>query len=309
MNSKNFLRVLEVVLAIGNFLNYGSRSGNTVGFDVSILTKLPDTRANEDGNLLDFVITTLETQFPEAQAWTTELAPLKECKLASWEKVDTGTKELKAQTLLVKNLSKQVEIAGSNDHFSEIITKIEKFDQAFDSTKTNLDAMQKRWEEVAEKFAKDAAGMKPEEFFAELYEVVDKFDGAIREKKKRILALEKQKNKDRAQEEIRRLQISNAQKEANLRGNILKKTAVSARTESDEVEDKEAQESLNSMLSEITSASAPSSARGSARGTTNDALAAKVIEKDARSQLSRDERRKQLAEKRKELGRQTESNS
>jgi len=300
LKSKHFLKVLEVVLAIGNFLNHGSRSGNTVGFDISILGKLSDTRSNDtEGNtLLDFVILTLEAQYPEAIAWTTELAALKESKAASWEKIDLGIKELKAQTILVRNLSKQVESAGSHDRFGEIASKIEKCDHAFEQTKIQLEAMQKKWEEVAEKFAKDAAGMKPEEFFGEIYEVVDKFELAIKEKKKKLIAAEKLKNKTRAEEEIHRLKIANNQKEASLKGTILK-MAEGAETEGD----KEAAADLTNLISGLVgggSAGRKPSPSVAAAAPRNPALMAKVNAKEERSKFTRDERRKQLAEKRKE---------
>jgi len=265
------------------------------------LGKLSDTRSNDaEGNtLLDFVILTLEAQYPEAMAWTTELATLKESKAASWEKIDLGIKELKAQTILVRNLSKQVEIAGSHDRFGEIAAKIEKCDHEFEQTKLQLEAMQKKWEEVAEKFAKDAAGMKPEEFFAEIYEVVDKFEAAIREKKKKLVAAEKLKNKLKAQEEIHRLKIANTQKEASLKGTI-QKMAEGAETDGDKAAAADLTNLISGLVGGGTAGRKPAASVAAGEAPKNPALMAKVIAKEERSKVTRDERRKQLAEKRKE---------
>jgi len=297
LKSKHFMTVLEVVLAIGNFMNYGGRSGGTVGFDVSILTKLADTKANGGGTLLEFVISTIEAQYPAAMSWTTEMGALRDYKTSSWEKIDLGVKELKAQTVLVRNLSRQVEI-GSSDKFGEIITKIEQCDTAFEKTKALAETTQKRWEELAEKFAKDAVGLKPEGFFVELNEAIDSFEKAVSEKKKRMVAQEKQKNKDKAQEEMRRLQIKNAQVEAKLKSTIKKKGEAPG-------EDGKEAEALSSMLSSLSgsmSARTPSAKDGTTTPrdslTESGTLTARERE-EARKQ--REERKRQLQERRKEL--------
>ena len=84
-------------------MNHGTRTGNTVAFDIDCLPKLGETRANkrEAGSLLTFVISTIQKSYPEAMAWTTELADLKYAKAASWDKIDQSMRETKAQLTLV----------------------------------------------------------------------------------------------------------------------------------------------------------------------------------------------------------------
>ena len=57
-NSKHFKKTLEILLVIGNFMNFGSRTGNTVGFDLESLEKVAETRANTSskGTLMDFLV-------------------------------------------------------------------------------------------------------------------------------------------------------------------------------------------------------------------------------------------------------------
>lgn len=63
-------------------MNFGSRAGGTVGFDINSLCKLSETRANSraEGTLLHFVINTIKTKYPEAMNFTQELADLKYAK-------------------------------------------------------------------------------------------------------------------------------------------------------------------------------------------------------------------------------------
>lgn len=41
-NNENFLKLCEIILAIGNFLNSGTRNGNTNGFSIRTLSKIKD---------------------------------------------------------------------------------------------------------------------------------------------------------------------------------------------------------------------------------------------------------------------------
>jgi hypothetical protein len=43
------------VLAIGNFMNYGTKTGNTVAFDIDVLPKLIETRANVKEQGIGFI--------------------------------------------------------------------------------------------------------------------------------------------------------------------------------------------------------------------------------------------------------------
>lgn len=56
-------QVLEVVLAFGNFMNRGNR-GNAVGFRLSSLNKMGDTKSSTDRdiNLLHYLTKTLESK-------------------------------------------------------------------------------------------------------------------------------------------------------------------------------------------------------------------------------------------------------
>jgi len=157
-NSKHFLKLLDVVLAVGNFMNHGTRTGNTVGFDISVHVKLCETRANDPaaGSLLDYVITTLETSYPESMIWTKELEDLKYAKEASWDKIDTLIKELKSSLTVVKGLLGGIPILTEPivDRFGDIKDSIAKAEEEFDETKILYDAVVDDWSNLAKLYAK-----------------------------------------------------------------------------------------------------------------------------------------------------------
>jgi hypothetical protein len=64
-HSDKFRRVLEVVLAVGNFMNGTGFRGGAYGFNLSLLTKLRDTRGERGVSLLEYIVHFLSAKYPE----------------------------------------------------------------------------------------------------------------------------------------------------------------------------------------------------------------------------------------------------
>ena len=65
MKSSKFARILELILLIGNIMNTGSRLEQSVGFDISYLSKLSNTKDKDyKSTLLNFLIETVEAEMP-----------------------------------------------------------------------------------------------------------------------------------------------------------------------------------------------------------------------------------------------------
>jgi hypothetical protein len=64
--SKKIRGMLELILSIVNYLNYGTRFGDTYGFKISSLKTLSSTKSVEnDSNLIDFIVKTAQNKFPD----------------------------------------------------------------------------------------------------------------------------------------------------------------------------------------------------------------------------------------------------
>jgi len=177
-------------------------------FDISVLAKLAETRANDpvSGSLLDFIISTLENSYPDSMAWTKELEDLKYAKEASWDKIDTLIKELKAALMVIKGLISGVPLLPQPtvDRFGDIKEAIIKAEEEFDETKILYDAVVDDWNNLAKLYAKDPTKVKPEQFFQSIYEFVAKFESAIVDREKRIKDLEKKRNTEKAQADLKK---------------------------------------------------------------------------------------------------------
>ncbi|ETO17317.1 actin binding protein, partial [Reticulomyxa filosa] len=72
--SENLRQMLEVILAVGNFLNYGTARGNAYGFHLDpALDMIDGLKANDKSmSLLVFVIEQMHTACPDALKWIDE---------------------------------------------------------------------------------------------------------------------------------------------------------------------------------------------------------------------------------------------
>lgn len=64
--SKKLKKLLEIILALGNYMNRGQR-GNAVGFRISSLNRLTDTKSSSSKSttLLHYLVDVLETKFKD----------------------------------------------------------------------------------------------------------------------------------------------------------------------------------------------------------------------------------------------------
>jgi len=123
-SSKKFAKVLELVLLMGNIMNSGSRNGQAVGFQISYLTKLSNTKDVENRQtLLHYLVETVESKFPEVINFPEELIHLDAAARVS---VDTVQKALRVMDSDIKSLETDVKNSktpqGSDDLFFDVMS-------------------------------------------------------------------------------------------------------------------------------------------------------------------------------------------
>ena len=111
--SKKFGKLLEIILLIGNIMNTGSRNAESVGFDISYLPKLCNTKDRDNkSTLLHFLVETVEKNHPELLNFHEELMHLEKSARVSIENV---TKSLKQMDNNIKNLETDLKNARNTD--------------------------------------------------------------------------------------------------------------------------------------------------------------------------------------------------
>ena len=111
--SGKFAKILELILLIGNIMNTGSRLEQSVGFDISYLPKLSNTKDKDNqSTLLHFLVETIEAKKPELLNFYEEILHLDKASKASFESID---KVMKQMEISIKNLNHDVNQKPAND--------------------------------------------------------------------------------------------------------------------------------------------------------------------------------------------------
>lgn len=76
-SSKGLRKIFEIVLALGNYLNGGTKNGQAYGFKLDTLNKLVNTKSRDGKqNLMHFLVDLTETRFPDAKGFLSDLSTL-----------------------------------------------------------------------------------------------------------------------------------------------------------------------------------------------------------------------------------------
>ena len=133
--SSKLARVLEWILLIGNIMNTGSRLEQCVGFDISHLPKLSDTKDKYNHwTLLHFLVETVELEQPDLLHFHEDLIHLDRAAKASMETIDRILKHMKLSLQSIDNDMASLEGSRSSEDsffdemslFSEGITSYVK---------------------------------------------------------------------------------------------------------------------------------------------------------------------------------------
>ncbi|XP_021565522.1 disheveled-associated activator of morphogenesis 2 [Carlito syrichta] len=196
IRSKRLKQMLEVVLAIGNFMNKGQRGG-AYGFRVASLNKIADTKSSIDRNisLLHYLIMILEKHFPDILHMPSELQHLPEAakvNLAELEKeVGNLKKGLRAVEVELEYQRRQV--WDSNDKFvpvmSDFIT-VSSF--SFSELEDQLNEARDKFAKALMHFGEHESKMQPDEFFG----IFDTFLQAFSEARQDLEAMRRRKEEE-----------------------------------------------------------------------------------------------------------------
>ncbi|XP_039078511.1 disheveled-associated activator of morphogenesis 2 isoform X1 [Hyaena hyaena] len=196
IRSKRLMRMLEVVLAIGNFMNKGQRGG-AYGFRVASLNKIADTKSSIDRNisLLHYLIMILEKHFPDILNMPSELQHLPEAakvNLAELEK-EVGNLRRGLRAVEVELEYQKRQAREPNDKFvpvmSDFIT-VSSF--SFSELEDQLNEARDKFSKALMHFGEQDSKMQPDEFFG----IFDTFLQAFSEARQDLEAMRRRKEEE-----------------------------------------------------------------------------------------------------------------
>jgi len=183
-NAAHFHKLMEVILALGNFLNSGTANGNAEAFSLRSLPKLADAKAQqpqkdkekEEGTssnggkpvtLLHYLIQFVDKKFPEVAEWTKELAAVKYATKLTWDGIVDDVSELRRGLKSTEEKMSKVQKSESRwDVFDKLMPAgIEECRKQFEELDKLYVRITEDFKDLVIAYGDDPVTSKPEEFF------------------------------------------------------------------------------------------------------------------------------------------------
>ncbi|XP_054876271.1 FH2 domain-containing protein 1-like [Poeciliopsis prolifica] len=181
MCCKELHAVLHLVLQAGNILNAGGSAGNAVGFKLSSLLSLADTKSNKPGmNLLHFVALEAQKKDQKLQEFPLKLSHIQAASRISMETLDAELQLLTSRTRSVEeSIQKDTELLQQLDSFLQSATS------ALCSLRGSQQQLKKEGRELIDFFCEDRDSFRLDDCFSIFHTFCTKFTIAAKENKER----------------------------------------------------------------------------------------------------------------------------
>lgn len=180
-------RILELILFIGNYLNEGSSNAQSLGFDISFLSKLKNTKLQDNKlTLVHFLVSVIEEKYPDLMQFKDDFTSLEKASKVSDEMIQRNFCEIeKSLKQLTRELVNFDESSMEGDKFLEVM---KSFVGDAKRNVVELNDMYKKmgsmFEDMSEYFCFDKKQYKMNDFFGDIKTFQDNFKEAIRENAK-----------------------------------------------------------------------------------------------------------------------------
>ncbi|KAL4093817.1 hypothetical protein PRIC1_011247 [Phytophthora ramorum] len=182
--SDKFRRVLEHILAIGNYLNGSTPRGGAYGFKLDTLMKLHTLKSVDPRvTLMHFLLRQLEEKSPDVITFAGEVPHIVEAKRLSLDQLRADLSSYNTELAMLKG---QVR-ASKNDHiegdkFYEVMTPFAKdAEEVLEELGRDFNGLETCYQELVSSFGEDPRKVGPMEFFNILDEFVTEFKKAYRQ--------------------------------------------------------------------------------------------------------------------------------
>nr|XP_033800688.1 protein diaphanous homolog 2 isoform X2 [Geotrypetes seraphini] len=217
--SENFNRLIELVLLVGNYMNSGSRNAQSLGFNLSFLCKIRDTKSSDQKTtLLHFLAEICEEKYRDILKFPEELEHVESASKVSAQNLKSSLDAMEHQINRlegdIKNFPK------TDDPHDRFVAKMSSFAKVareqYEKLSNMHNNMKKLYENLGDYFTFDPNVVSIEEFFGDLSSFRTLFLEAVKENNKRREMEEKIKRAKLAKEKAEREKLERQQKKKQL---------------------------------------------------------------------------------------------
>ncbi|GMR42238.1 hypothetical protein PMAYCL1PPCAC_12433, partial [Pristionchus mayeri] len=194
-NAYSFHKVLEVILAFGNYMN-GAKRGSAYGFKLNSLDSLAILKSPSDRSLtlLHVIAHTIATSFPHLLSFTEDLRFIEKASAVQWESVQSDLKELETA---FESARKERELKGE-DAPESLLHFLEKHSRKMEEMQEEMKVAMKSFNACIQFYGESPRTMSPAPFFSRLHNFVQSFNKAHQDNVQKAAA------EKRAREQIKR---------------------------------------------------------------------------------------------------------
>uniref|UniRef100_A0A8C5U1J9 Diaphanous related formin 2 n=1 Tax=Malurus cyaneus samueli TaxID=2593467 RepID=A0A8C5U1J9_9PASS len=215
--SESFSKLLELVLFLGNYMNSGSRNAQSLGFNISFLCKIRDTKSSDQKTtLLHFLAEICEENYRDILKFPDELQHVESASKVSAQTLKSNLDSMNQQ---IQRLEKDIEnfpkTQDEHDKFVEKMSISFFAREQYEKLSNMHNNMTKLYENLGEYFTFDPKAISIEEFFGDLSNFRTLFL-ALKENNKRRELEEKTKRAKLAKEKAERERLERQKKKQQL---------------------------------------------------------------------------------------------
>ncbi|MFH4977237.1 hypothetical protein AB6A40_003946 [Gnathostoma spinigerum] len=180
-----FHKVLEVMLAYGNYMNSG-RKGGVYGFRISSLDTLPGMKSHIERSLslLHVIVESISRSFPELMNFAEEFKFADKASGVMLETVMSEMRELEANFALAK---KERDMKG-NDSPPSLTAFIGRCEARITDLQAHCKTATEAFSACVEFYGESSRSQQPHTFFTRLVEFAKKFKQAAQDNEQRLVA-------------------------------------------------------------------------------------------------------------------------
>uniref|UniRef100_A0A3P9H8Y4 Glutamate receptor, ionotropic, delta 2 (Grid2) interacting protein, b n=1 Tax=Oryzias latipes TaxID=8090 RepID=A0A3P9H8Y4_ORYLA len=182
-SSKKLAKILEFVLAMGNYLNNGQpKSHRTTSFKINFLTELSTTKTVDGkSTFLHILAKSLCQHFPELLSFPRDLTTVPLAAKVNQRVITSELSDLHATIQDIRTACQKIP-ATPEDHFTSVMSSfLENSHPAIQSLESLQNRAMEEFSKVASYFGEDSKSTSTESFFGIFADFMTKFERALGE--------------------------------------------------------------------------------------------------------------------------------